>query len=301
MAGMAMLGSTMPSDEVVLLASGKAFADLSFWRKVAVSGRDAFDWLNDLISADISGLSPGKARHSLLLSPTGRIRAEFTVAVPGGTLLLVQDPDQPRSIGDLLAPYVLSSYIELEDRTNDYALFAFPGHGEPPDIPGTAPSAPSCLGEGSDLLALDEDHDMLVSAMSREYTAVGAETAEAWRVVAGIPRFGVDAFEEDLPEEGGFAGAVSFDKGCYLGQESVARIRNLGHPRRLVVALRSGGPALSAGDPLLVNGDEAGEITSVAVVEGESHALARVRWDRRAGPFTDRTGAALHPRATLAP
>jgi folate-binding protein YgfZ len=283
-------------DEVALLASGEAFADLSFWRKVAVSGHDAFDWLNDLISADISGLDPGRARRSLLLSPTGRIRAEFTVAVTGGTLLLVQDPDQPRSIADLLAPYVLSSDVELEDRTDDYALFAMPGHVEAPDIPGADPSAPSCLGQGVDLLAPGEDHARLASAIAREYTAVGAETAETWRVMAGIPKFGVDSLEEDLPEEGGFAGAVSFDKGCYLGQESVARIRNLGHPRRLVVALRSGG-LLTAGDPLLVEGEEAGEITSAAVVDGWTHALARVRWDVRTGPFADREGAALLAKA----
>src|SRR6266540_722172 len=82
------------------LSTGWAFADLSSWRKVAVSGGDAFEWLNDLVSADLSGLGPNRARRSLLLSPTGRIRAEFTVAAPDGPLMLVQDPDQPRSMMD---------------------------------------------------------------------------------------------------------------------------------------------------------------------------------------------------------
>ena len=68
------------SDIARLLAEGQAFADLSFWRKAAISGGDAGGWLQDLISADISDLVPGRARRSLLLSPTGRIRAEFTVA-----------------------------------------------------------------------------------------------------------------------------------------------------------------------------------------------------------------------------
>ena len=213
------------------LMSGRAFADLSSWRKVAVSGGEALEWLNDLASADISDLGPGRARRSLLLSPTGRIRAEFTVAVPGGNLLLIQDPAQPTAIDALLEPYVLSSDVQLEDRTGDLALYAFPGRSSP-DSPGTAVSTPSCTGAGADLIALAEDHDFLLRSLSTAYTLAGSEALEAWRIAAGIPRFGVDALEEDLPQEGGFADTVSFEKGCYLGQEAVAKVRNLGHPRR---------------------------------------------------------------------
>ncbi|HEX2266939.1 MAG TPA: hypothetical protein VHI97_01890, partial [Actinomycetota bacterium] len=80
------------------LLTGRAFVDLSSWRKIAVTGSDAFRWLNDLVSADLTGLRSGQARRSLLLSPTGQVRADFTVlAYPEG-LLLLQDPAQPHEI-----------------------------------------------------------------------------------------------------------------------------------------------------------------------------------------------------------
>lgn len=274
------------------LVAGRAFADLSGWRKVAVSGRDALGWLNDIASADISDLAPGRARRSLLLSPTGRIRAEFTVAVPGGNLLLIQDPAQSMPIEGLLAPYVLSSDVELEDRTDALALFAFPGRSIAPDAPGTAISAPSCTGAGVDLLALAEDHDLLLGSLSGAYTLAGSAALEAWRIGAGIPRFGVDALEADLPQEGGFAEAVSFDKGCYLGQEAVAKVRNLGHPRRVVVHLAAD-DAVSPGDAVEAEGERVGDVTSATASDGHWWLLARVRWGSQNGALRTESGVRL--------
>ena len=79
-------------------------ADLSLWRAIAVGGSDATTWLNDLVSADISPLQPGHAARSLLLTPTGRVRAEFTVARTDESMLLLQDSAQSSRIDALLAP-----------------------------------------------------------------------------------------------------------------------------------------------------------------------------------------------------
>jgi folate-binding protein YgfZ len=271
----------MGNDSIDLLFAGRAFSDLSFWRKIGVAGADASSWLNSLISADISDLSAGRARRSLLLSPTGKVRAEFTVAVvPGGNLLLIQDPMQPRSILDLLSLYTLSSDVTLEDRTQELALFAFPGRTEPPGAAGAATSAPSCLGPGADVIAPAEDHGFLAAQFSKLATPVGNEDIEAWRIATGLPRVGVDVLEDDLPQEGGLAGAVSFEKGCYLGQEAVAKVQNLGHPRRALLRLEASGP-VSPGDPIEADGKEAGEVTSAASLDGRTVLLARVRWSAR--------------------
>jgi folate-binding protein YgfZ len=274
------------------LDAGTAFADLSHWRKVRVSGSDAATWLNDLISADIADLSPGRSRRSLLLSPTGRIRAEFTVAGLEDALLLIQDPRQPGHVGDLLSPYTLSSDVALDDRSGHLALFAFPGGAEAPDVSRTARSAPSCLGEGVDLLAAMAEHDRLLSTLRQERTLATSQDVEAWRVTHGVPRLGPDVLEGDLPQEGGLTDAVAFDKGCYLGQEAVAKVRNLGHPRRLVIHLEGSGP-VSPGDPVEVSGRDAGSITSVARSGDGVVALARIRWDAREGPFRTRAGMEL--------
>jgi folate-binding protein YgfZ len=273
------------------LAMGNAFIDLSSWRKVGVSGADAPSWLNDLISVDIQPVRYGRARRSLLLSPTGGVRAEFTVAMSGEGLLLIQDPIQPRSVLELLQPYVLSADVELQDRTDDLVLFAFPGRPAPPDIPGTTPSVPSCVGIGADLLGMAADHRSLAARLGREFLPVDLEGLQAWRIAAGIPRVGVDVTQEDLPQEGGLGDAVSFEKGCYLGQEAVAKVRNLGHPRRVLLKVEAR-QAPAPGDAVHLNGVVVGAITSAA----GTLALAKVRWAARGGPLRTPDGAELRIR-----
>lgn len=283
-------------NSAALLASGKAFADLSYWRKVAVSGSDALDWLDDLVTADLSDLAPGKARQSLFLSPTGGLRASFMVAVPRGSLVLIQDPSQPASIQQLLEPYVLSSDVFLEDQPDAFAIFAFPGRTEVPRAPGTDRSTPSVLGAGVDVMRPGEEHDFLLRSLSGEYTQIGDEVVEAWRIGAGMPRFGVDALEGDLPQESGLSGAVSRQKGCFPGQEAVAKVDSLGHPRRVVLALEANGPA-SPGDTVMLDGSEVGQITSAAVDGDRTLLLARLRWEARDAQLHTGLGTELRHRA----
>jgi len=142
--------------------------DLRAWRKVLVTGEDAKAWLDDLISAGVSALGEGESLQSLLLTPTGRIRAHFHVAVHDGDVLLVQDPVQPKPIELLLAPYVLSSKVDLTAE-GDPSLFAVP-HGDELRFAFGRPD-----GEPADF--------------------------ERWRIKRRIPRFGVDLDEESLPQE----------------------------------------------------------------------------------------------------
>ena len=272
------------------LSEGRAFVDLSRWRKVAVGGGDAGTWLGDLVSADIRDLEPGRSRRSLLLSPTGGVRAEFTVAVRSDEILLLQDEQQKRSVETLLTPYVLSSDVRLADRTDELSLLAFPaGSGEVLELsaPAADRAAPSCAGDGGgfDVIAPAGSHDELVAALSRSHEAVDVTALDAWRVAAGIPRVAVESREGDLPDEIGLADAVAADKGCYLGQEAVAKARNLGHPRRVLVHVTAGEP-IAAGDEVRSGELSVGIVTSAAAVGGGSVALARIRWDARDLPLT---------------
>ena len=280
------------------LREGRAFVDLSHWRKVAVTGGDAAEWLNDLVSADVADLPPGRARRSLLLSPTGQVRAEFTVARRSDGFLLLQDPTQPSSVAGLLDRYVLSSDVSVVDRSEDLSLFALPGSAEAPVTPWTEASVPSCLGAGSDLVADAVDHVQVLETLATGRGEATGEELETWRIVNGRPKVGVDVLEQDLPQEAGFEDVVAFGKGCYLGQEAVAKMRNLGHPRRMVVALRAGGP-VSAGDPVQVDGREVGRVTSAALVDGRSHLLARVAWDALGASLQAASGVRLEPALAL--
>ena len=140
-----------------------------------------------------------------------------------------------------------------------------------------------------------------MAALGRGSVSAAPHDAEAWRVSAGIARFGVDGSEADLPQECGLDRTVAFDKGCYLGQEAMAKVRNLGHPRRVLLALEAE-EELRAGDVVERDGVEAGRVTSAAIVDGRAVALASVRWDAREGPLRTRTGAELRVRtASLSP
>ncbi|HEY1331917.1 MAG TPA: hypothetical protein VGH10_10660 [Actinomycetota bacterium] len=286
----------MGDDDVLrAIDAGLAFVDRSWWRKIAVTGSDAAGWLGDLISADISGLRSGGAAHSLLLSPTGSVRATFTVAMPGDALLLIQDPSQA-PVERLLAPYVLSSDVRLVDRSAELALFAFPagsGIGSPPGALATSPSSAGA-GAGTDLTAAASERDPLAGALSSSRRRIGEDDVERWRVRTGVPKLGVDAFDSDLPQEAGLATAVSFNKGCYLGQEAVARTNNLGHPRRVVLHLTADDP-VAAGDAVLTGDDPAGDVTSSTQVEGRWWLLARVRWESHGAALRTAGGVPLVP------
>jgi tRNA-modifying protein YgfZ len=262
------------------LERGAAFASLPGWRAIAVDGTDARTWLHDLVTADVAGLQDGQSRRSLLLTPTGRIRADVHVARLGDGFLLLQDPAQS-AIDELLGPYVLSSDVALTDRSDELVVVAVLGRGAVEGGDGDAlVLTPSMLGAGRDLLfpagdPFERARDRLVAAGAVE---VGPEALETWRIRRGAPRMGADFGPDALPAEVGLETTIDFTKGCFLGQESVAKVRNLGHPPRVLRAVRSGGP-LRRGAHVLADGHPVGEITSAATDGRGTAGIARVRWE----------------------
>lgn len=287
-------GDGRPEEETVLaLESGRAFADLSGWRLVAVDGSEAESWMNDLLTAELSGLAPGTNRRSLLLTPTGRIRADVTVARLDEGFLLIQDPQQPEPIDRLLAPYVLSSDVRLQDRTEELALLAFPG-GAATVPPGTH-LHPSSLGAGIDLLIPASDRGAARSrATAAGLTEAGPDALEHWRIARGAARFGVDLRADSLPQEAGLDPLIAYGKGCFLGQEAVAKVRNLGHPPFVLLAGRVPGLAAQGDAVLTAAGLPAGTVTSAAP-SGEDHTkvITRVRWAERDQALRTAGGADL--------
>jgi len=287
------MGTLDPSEHLDALRGGRAYADLSRWWKIVVGGADARAWLNDLLSADLSDLRTGATRRSLLLSPTGRIRADVTVAAVAEELVLVQDPAQPAPIDRLLDPYVLSSEVALADRTDELALLAFPG-GSPPAPELGDVLRPSCLGPGADLL-LPATRLGAALASAADLAEAGPAALDARRIEQGIARFAVDLGEDSLPHEAGLDHVVAYHKGCFLGQEAVARVRNLGHPPFVVLAARAEGP-VTPGEAVLADTAEAGTVTSATGLGGgQSATIVRLRWAARDASLRTEGGVALEP------
>lgn len=281
---------------MVPFEEGRVFVDRSDRRVVEVLGSDAEAWLNDLVSADVAGLPPGHTRRSLLLARTGGVLAEFTVARSEDALYLLQDPAHASEVDRLLGPYVLSADVELRDRTGWFAIFAFPGAPAAPAVGGTSAWSPSCLGPGVDLVGARDDRGRLAEALEAGFARATEHELEAWRVVHGIAAWGVDSHDGDLPQECGLEDAVSFDKGCFVGQEAVAKTRNLGHPRRTLLPLEAAGPVASGERVRTADGGEAGIVTSAADVDGRHFLLARISWRDRDASLRTASGVPLHVR-----
>ena len=277
--------------DLAALLTGRAFVDVSDYRKVRVFGDDAIGWLHDLLTADIAGLSPGSSCRSLLLTPTGRIRADVQVLRRDDDVVLTQEPTQPDHIGLLLGPYVLSSAVSLEDATGDLALFAVPDAAASTiGLPGFEPSS---LGPGLDLLAAQGKpawrvQDALVKAALIEASAA---SADAWRIIHGIARMGPDFDQRSLPSEAALDAAIDTTKGCFLGQESVARIANLGHPPRVLRHVRCAAPFVPRA-PVFADGEPVGEVTSAAPLGDACVGLVRIAWPAVGTQLTDAGG---HP------
>jgi folate-binding protein YgfZ len=266
--------------QLAALDGGNAFVELAGWRTVAVRGADARAWLHDLVTTDVDGLVPGRARRSLLLTPTGRIRADFHVAADEVSFLLMQAGDQPEAVDAILAPYVLSSAVELEDTSKRVALFAVLGGDAADDGHDAFVTSPSVLGAGRNVVVPAGEPAGLLRErlLAMDMVRASPESVEAWRIHRGFPRMGADFGQEALPAEAGLEDAIDLTKGCFLGQESVAKVRNLGHPPRLIRHVRSEGP-VGRGATIFADGSPVGEVTSAVAFDGATDAIIRVRWD----------------------
>ncbi len=264
-------------EEVAALEDGEAFADLTAELRVtAVRGADAEDWLNDLVTAGVAGMEPGQARRSLLLTPTGHIRADFFVVRTDHGFVLVQDRGQSEPVGDLLARYVLTSDVALTDAGDTLMVFALPAGTE---VPGGVWTATPWEPFGQ-LAAAPADADArfdLIATLTEKLTLLDDEALEVWRIRHGIARFPVDLTPESIPSEDPAAeAAIDTTKGCFLGQESVAKVRNLGRPPFAIVALWTHAP-VGVGQAVFAEGAEAGVITSAVPDPPATRLLARVR------------------------
>ena len=218
------------------LVAGKGYVDLSHREVVTISGPDRLTWLHALTTQYFEGLRPGASTTALLLSPTGHIEHAMYGVDDGETFWLHTEPGAAAALVEWLQKMVFMSRVEITDVTADYAIVWRPG-----DALAEGPLTRS----GADSLG---GHEVF---LPRAELAAFAELAgppagvwayEALRIEAGNPRLGLDTDERAIPNELGWLGVgVHLDKGCYRGQETVARVHNLGRPPRRLVRLHLDG------------------------------------------------------------
>lgn len=218
------------------LAAGKGFVDLSHRDVVTVTGPDRLTWLHALTSQYFEGLRPGTSTTALLLSPTGHVEHAMYGVDDGETFWLHTEPGAATALVEWLQKMVFMSRVEITDVTTDYAIIW---------RPGSAPAEGPLTRSGADSLG---GHELFLPRGELQAFAehagppAGVWAYEALRIEAGAPRLGLDTDERAIPNELGWLGVgVHLDKGCYRGQETVARVHNLGRPPRRLVRLHLDG------------------------------------------------------------
>jgi folate-binding protein YgfZ len=235
------------------LASGQGFVDLSHRGVVTVSGPERLSWLHLLLTQHVSALPPQQATEALILSPHGHIEHALYLVDDGATTWMHVEPGTTGELVAYLEKMKFFAQVEITDATEAYAVAHLPA-GSVAEADGAA--AVRELSYGRDLFLPREG---LAEAVDAFGVPIGLWAYEAFRVEAHRPRLGFETDHRTIPHELGWLDtAVHLNKGCYRGQETVARVHNLGRPPRRLVFLHldgSGEALPSHGDPVRLAAD----------------------------------------------
>ncbi|MGR3935359.1 CAF17-like 4Fe-4S cluster assembly/insertion protein YgfZ [Streptomyces sp. BRA346] len=249
------------------LADGTGFVDLSHRGVVTVSGADRLSWLHLLLTQHVSELPAGEATEALILSAHGHIEHALYLVDDGETTWAHVEPGSQDELIAYLESMKFFYRVEIADRTEEYAVVHLPAGSIAETPEGTVARETA---HGRDLFLPRAD---LESFAAKNGPPIGVLAYEALRVEAHRPRIGLETDHRTIPHELGWIGtAVHLQKGCYRGQETVARVHNLGKPPRRLVFLHLDGsevklPGHGAPIRLAADGEEGrqlGFVTSSA-------------------------------------
>ena len=256
--------------------------------KLILDGAEAADFLQGQVTNDVEGLAPGTGCYALLLTHKGKVRADMRILRGDGWLWIDCAKGAVPVLDHTIRMYGIGRDIQARDVTDERTLVSVIGPKAREALRVDVPEEENAFVEHGEALyvATDTGVDVIrpAGAAPLDIPAVDEEAAECLRIENGRPRFGFDFDGDTLPQEAGLnERAVSFEKGCYVGQETVARLHYKGKPNRHLRGLRLSAPA-ARGDELRLGDRAVGTIGSVAVspVHGPI-ALALVRREAEPG------------------
>jgi folate-binding protein YgfZ len=243
-----------PAQEQRALAEGKAWADLSHLSIIAVSGEDRVKWLHDLTTQHLLSIQAGDWLPAMILDHNGHVEYQFNLVDDGKEIFIVIDTSYAEGLLAYLLKMRFMLKVDVRDASSEFAVLRAPG--TPTEIGG-----PYALVPRSELDAMK----MVFNESAKE---VGTWSLDAERVAAGRPRHGIDSDHKAIPNELGVLNKdVHMNKGCYRGQETVAKVFNLGAPPRRLVMLHLDGSAVvfpAPGTPVMLNDVQVGFLGTVA-------------------------------------
>jgi tRNA-modifying protein YgfZ len=260
-----------------LLTEDVGLVDRSERGKLALTGSDAKTFLNGQVTNDVEALEPGAGVYAALLTNKGKMLGDLRVIDTAAELWLDTERIALQALFDTIRRGTVGWEVELHKRTLQQALLSLVGPRAAEAVGGpVGPEHANRVAElgGAQALLIATDAGVDVVCATEDAAAVRAAlgvpevpeaAAEVVRVEAGRPRYGIDLDDATIPEEAGLnARAVSFTKGCYVGQETVARLHYRGKPNRHLRGLRLSAPVAS-GTPLVLGEREVGRLASSVV------------------------------------
>jgi folate-binding protein YgfZ len=278
-----------PQAEFAALRGGCGVYDLGFRAKISITGGDRVRWLNGMVTNNIRDLAVGQGVYAFLLNPQGHILGDLYAYNRGNSITVDTDLGQAEKILAVFDHYIIMDDVEVTNLSEQLTALGIAGP-KSRDILAAAGFAVSELqalqtqsaawqstectlvrGEDADhasheiWLAPASVRQLWDALLAAGATPVGSDALEMQRIVSGIPRYGVDIRERDLPQETEQARALNFNKGCYVGQEIVERIRSRGAVHRKFTGFVADDEGqITAGSKIVAGEKEVGEITSAA-------------------------------------
>lgn len=286
---------TDPDTEFSKLRTECGVHDLGYRAKISLGGGDRVRWLNGMVTNNIRDLASGQGVYAFLLSPQGHILGDLYAYNLGDSILVDTDRSQMEKILTTFDHYIIMDDVEVANLSEQLTALAISGPKslevieeagiefpalqplqtheiqcdcESGCVKCTIVRADSLLESYEIWLSPDSVKPLWKALVASGATQVGFEALELQRVASGIPLYGVDIRERDLPQETEQARALNFNKGCYVGQEIVERIRSRGAVhRKFSRFLAEPGPPILPGTRIVAGEKEVGEITSAATVQ----------------------------------
>ena len=278
-----------PRLELETLQSGCAVFHLNWRALISVTGKDRVRWLHNMVTNNVRDLQPNRGAYNFVLNAQGRILGDLNVFNRGESLLLETDRNQVETLLATLRRFIIMDKVELADLGTDTTSVGIAG----PKAERVLASAGIDVSGMQPLEIKDQKIEEStvqvihgaeqkpnwfeiwtgggnVRALAKKLVdsgaqPVGADALEIWRILRGIPQYGKDIRDRDLPQETGQMQALNFNKGCYIGQEIVERIRSRGQVHRKFAGFEFAGNAPSLGK-FERDGRSIAELTSVARV-----------------------------------
>jgi folate-binding protein YgfZ len=260
------------------------FQDLSARAKLRVTGADRFRFLNGQITNDLRKANETVAMEACVLSAKGKLNAHIFIAALGESLLIDAEPELRETLRARLERYVIADDVQIEDVTDEFSLFHVLTEQPPAAGSGRIVSARRFAATGWDLWGDSARHDTLRHELASAYLYIDSSAADVMRIEQGLPRWGRELTDEIIPIEANLEErTIDYQKGCYIGQEVISRIKMSGQTNKRLCGLISlNNTPLQPGMKLVAPsapGKEAGWITSATRSQrlGKQIALGYVK------------------------